>query len=260
MPGHQEQNAAVLDQFTQQAEAYAAFVRRKTGRESPGDVLGLSGASAEDVVLDVACGTGALTLDLAKVVRRVTGLDLTPAMLDQARTLQAETGATNVEWVQADALPLPFADGAFTLTVTRASFHHIDDPAAILAEMRRVTASGGRVVVSDLTPAPGKGATFDEMERLRDPSHVHALPTETLRAIGRAAGLQELYVESSTFETPLERVLATSFPGPDALDEVRRRFGVDADEGGDRLGFAVRRGEDGLYITYPMTTVVWRAP
>jgi ubiquinone/menaquinone biosynthesis C-methylase UbiE len=259
MSGHEDQNAAVLDQFTQQAESYAALVRGRSDRRNPGDVVGLSGASAEDEVLDVACGTGALTLDLARVVRRVTGIDLTPAMLDQARALQVELDSTNVEWVQGDALPLPFADAAFSLVVTRASFHHMDDPAAMLAEMRRVTAPGGRVVVSDLTPTPQTGAAFDEMEQLRDPSHVHALPPEALRALGRAAGLQELAAEPYSFEVPLEAVLATSFPAPGALDEVRRRIGADADEGQNRLGFAARRGEGALHITYPMTTVVWRA-
>lgn len=260
MSGHQDQNAAVLDQFTQQAESYAAFVRRRTGREAPGDVVGLSGVTADDRVLDVACGTGALTLDLAAIARQVTGVDLTPAMLDQARALQAERGLTNVEWVQGDALPLPFADGAFDLVVTRASFHHMADPAAMLAEMRRVSAPGGRIVVSDLTPAPDTGAAFDEMERLRDPSHTHAMPPEKLRALGRATGLHELAAEGFSFEASLEMILATSFPGPGALDAVRRRFGADADEGRNRLGFHARRDEDGLHITYPMTTVVWRAP
>lgn len=260
MSGHEAQNAAVLDQFTQQAESYAALVRRKSDRKAPGDVVALSGVTADEEVLDVACGTGALTLDLARLARRATGIDLTPAMLDQARALQAEQGVSNVEWLQGDALPLPFPDGAFGLVVTRASFHHMDDPAAVLAEMRRVAAPGARVIVSDLTPSPATGDAFDEMERLRDPSHVHALTIEELRAVGRAAGLQELAAEPYSFELPLEAVLATSFPGPGALDEVRRRIGADADEGADRLGFAARRADGALHITYPMTTVVWRAP
>jgi len=260
MPSHKEQNAAVLDQFTRQAESYAALVRGTAGGKSPGDVVALSGASAQDEVLDVACGTGALTLDLARIARRVTGIDLTPAMLDQARALQAERGVTNAQWVEGDALPLPFPDAAFSLVVTRASFHHMHDPAAVLAQMRRVVAPGGRVVVSDLTPAPDLGRAFDAIETLRDPSHVHAHTVEELRAIGRAAGLQELLVESFSAELPLEAVLATSFPGPGALDEVRRRAAADADEGVDRLGLAIRRVEGKLLMTYPMTTVVWAAP
>jgi ubiquinone/menaquinone biosynthesis C-methylase UbiE len=260
MSGHEQQNAAVLDQFTQQAESYAVLVKQGASRRSAGDVVAFSGASATDEVLDVACGAGHLTLDLAKVVQRAVGIDLTPAMLDQARALQAEQGVANVEWVQGDALPLPFTDARFDLVVTRASFHHMHDPGAVLSQMRRVARPGGRVVVSDLTPATDRSAAFDEMENLRDPSHVHALPIEELREIGRKAGLEELRIEPYSGELPLEAVLATSFPPPGALDEVRRRFAAEAETGTDNLGFRTRRGEGKLYISYPMTTVVWRAP
>ncbi|HEY3696678.1 class I SAM-dependent methyltransferase [Phenylobacterium sp.] len=260
MPSHQDQNAAVLDQFTRQAESYAALVGQSAGRAGPGDPVALSGVSPEDEVLDVACGAGSMTLDFARAARRVTGIDLTSAMLAQARALQAERGVDNVAWVQGDVLPLPFADAAFDVVVTRASFHHMADPAAVLGEMRRAARPGGRIVVSDLTPAADKGPALDRLEILRDPSHVHALPADDLRILGRAAGLQELHVAPYAAELPLEAVLATSFPGPAALDEVRALVAADADEGADRLGMAARRGDGGLYITYPMTTLVWRKP
>jgi SAM-dependent methyltransferase len=162
--------------------------------------------------------------------------------------------------VEGDVLALPFADAAFTVTVSRASFHHMDDPAAALAEMRRVTAPGGRIVVSDLTPAPDKAAAFDAWEQRRDPSHVHAHPTEELRALGRGRRLEELYVHSSATELPLEAILATSFPPQGALDEVRAQAAADADESLDRLGLSARRSGGDLLVTYPMTTLVWRRP
>jgi len=72
MSGHREQNAAVLEQFTQQAKAYAALVRSSGAGRGPGDPVAASAVTAEDVVLDVACGAGSLTLDFAAVARRAT--------------------------------------------------------------------------------------------------------------------------------------------------------------------------------------------
>src|SRR5207253_1629756 len=83
----------------------------------------------------VASGPGILGCGFAMVARHVTGIDLTPAMLERARLLQAEQGLTNLTWRQGDVLPLPFADAAFTLVVSRFAFQHLIDPGAVLAEM-----------------------------------------------------------------------------------------------------------------------------
>src|SRR5580704_11887678 len=105
---------------------------------SPELLLTASGAGPADIVLDVACGPGLMACAFAKVARHVTGIDLTPAMIDQAKVLQQSQGVTNVTWQLGDVLPLPFADSAYSLVFTRYSFHHFLDPRAVLAEMARV--------------------------------------------------------------------------------------------------------------------------
>src|SRR5947208_7622122 len=89
-------------------------------------------------VLDVACGPGLVALALAEAAGHVTGLDLTPAMLDKARQLQRRSGLANLSWDLGRADALPYPDGAFDAVVTRFSFHHLTDPAKALAEMARV--------------------------------------------------------------------------------------------------------------------------
>src|SRR5947208_970387 len=101
-------------------------------------------------VLDVACGPGLVALRLAEVAGHVTGLDLTPAMLDKARELQRQRGLQNLSWRPGRADALPYPGGSFDAAVTRFSFHHLTDPAAALAEMVRVCRPGGRVVVCDV--------------------------------------------------------------------------------------------------------------
>jgi len=150
-----EHRDEILDQFTRQAVPFST---------APGIkdeavlrlVVDFSGAGPDDTVLDVACGGGLVVCAFAPVVRHATGIDITPAMLERARALAAERGHRNVSWKQGDVLPLPYPHGAFSIVTSRFAFHHFLDPGAVLREMKRVCAPGGRVVVVDSAPAPDK--------------------------------------------------------------------------------------------------------
>src|SRR5262249_2932034 len=151
-----------------------------------------SGVGPGSHVLDVACGPGLVALHLAGAAAHVTGLDVTPAMLDKARELQRGRGRANLSWALGRAEALPHADASFDAVVTRFSFRPLLGPAAALSEMARVCRPGGRVVVCDVhTTTPGQAAAYDRLERLRDPSHVHALRLDELRALMADAGLEE---------------------------------------------------------------------
>src|SRR5208283_2026780 len=94
----------ILDQFTRQAVSFStapAILNRAALQR----IVAIAGAGSEDIVLDVACGPGLLVGAFAPVVRHATGIDLTPAMLEQARELQQQQGLTNVTWKQGDVLP-----------------------------------------------------------------------------------------------------------------------------------------------------------
>jgi len=252
-----DQNARVLDQFAQQADSYAALVR--PGSRPALDPLTVAAQpTPADIALDVGCGPGHLAVALAPLVKHVTGVDLTPAMLAKARAHQQEEGAANVTWQQADATALPFPDASFTLVFSRAMFHHAADPAATLREMIRVAAPGARIAVNDLTPAADKAPAFDAIELLRDPSHAHALPADELRALGASLGLRELTARSYRTELPIEDVLATSFPHPGMLDRVRALYARDAANGADAFGMNARLRDGVVWVAYPMTTIVWQ--
>src|SRR3954470_21595005 len=184
-PEHKEE---ILDQFTRQAVPFAtaAAIRNE---DALNRIVKMAEAGPDDTVLDVACGPGLLACAFARVARHVTGIDLTPAMLEQARALQSQQRLENLTWREGDVLPLPYADATFSIVSTRFAFHHFLDPLAVLIEMRRVCQPGGRIVVADTAPAVDKAAAFNRMERLRDPSHVRALPAEELLELFAAAGL-----------------------------------------------------------------------
>jgi ubiquinone/menaquinone biosynthesis C-methylase UbiE len=260
MTRHKDQNEKILDQFTKQAESYAKFTASARGAFST-PFLDAIRPLETDRVLDVACGVGRLTIALAKLTQHVTGIDLTAAMIDKGRTLQAETGVTNIDWHVGDVLPLPFPDGAFSLVVSQAAFHHLIDPAAVLTEMARVCSDEGRIAVNDLSPDPGKADAFNRVEKLRDPSHVRALPPAELRALGSQIGLVETTVSSDLVPPlPIEAVLKASFPNPGDLEKVRALYLSDAQSGVDTLGLGAQFSTDQIMIQYPMTLVVWRRP
>lgn len=214
-------------------------------------IVAFAGAGPQDTVLDVACGGGIIVCALAKVVRHATGIDLTPAMLERARALAAEQKLSNVSWKQGDVLPLPYPDGAFSLVTSRFAFHHFLEPAAVLAEMKRVCASGGRVAVIDTEASPdaGKAADFNRMEKLRDPSHVRAMPLAELKGLFAATGLPAPRVSGYRLESDLESLLGRSFPLPGDADKTREIF--TASLGDDRLGIPLARDGERLRFAYP---------
>jgi ubiquinone/menaquinone biosynthesis C-methylase UbiE len=246
---------AILDQFTRQAVPFATApsIRDEVALRT---VVEFSQCGPDDTVLDVACGPGILACAFAQVARHVTGIDLTPAMLDRARALQVERGLKNVTWKQGDVLPLPYGDGAFTLVVSRFAFHHLLEPGAVLKEMRRVCAPRGTVMVIDSAPAPEKAAAFNRVEVLRDPSHVRALPLDEHLALFAAA---DLPVPRQTFyrlQTDLEGLLARSFPNPG--DGERMRAIYEASLADDALDMATRQDGDVLRLAFPVAVLAAR--
>lgn len=250
-------NDTVIDQHTRQAKGYAELTSRMAEgrRASRAEKLR---AKPDDEILDVACGPGALTLELAAHVARATGLDLTPAMLEQARQAQAKSGLTNVDWVEGNAARLPFADACFSLVTCSAAFHHFDNPRGVLAEMIRVCRPGGRVAIMDVTPDSSKAEAYDRMEKMRDPSHSHAHSLSEFRRMGADLGLTDPEVTTSLAgPMPYEAVLATSHPVEHSREELLKMMHQDAVSGDNRLGFRATLEDDTVLVSYPMSTIIW---
>lgn len=246
-------SAVVVDQFTRQA---ASFARLPSHEESTELLLDMAGVSGETEMLDVACGPGMVACAAARRVgsaRSVTGIDLTPAMIEQARSLQAKLGLSNLEWRIGEAAALPFPEASFDAVTTRYSFHHFPDPDLVLTELVRVARPGARIAIADMVLPRTQSAAYDRMERLRDPSHVRTLSREDLVALAIGAGLRELRCTDYRFSIDLERLMLSSFPEPGNAERVRAMF--EADLGIDRMGLGLKRGDGAITLTYPVTIV-----
>src|SRR5215470_3151056 len=205
----------ILDQFTRQATVFST-APSITDERALQMIVEAAQANSDDSVLDVACGPGLVVCAFAPHVREATGIDVTPAMLERARKLAAENGLSNVSWRQDDVNSLPYADGSFTIVTTRFSFHHFLDPAAVLREMVRVCAPGGRIVVIDdyVSDDPAKAVGFNSLEKLRDPSHVRCLTLTQLKDLFPAVGLPEPRASYYDLRSTVRGLLSRSFPNP----------------------------------------------
>jgi demethylmenaquinone methyltransferase/2-methoxy-6-polyprenyl-1,4-benzoquinol methylase len=108
-----------------------------------------------DRVLDACCGTGDLAVAAHEAGGEVTGVDFSERMLERARRKSGE-----VEWVQGDALALPFPDGAFDAATVGFGVRNLDDLERGLAELRRVLRPGGRLAILEITRPSGLLAPF----------------------------------------------------------------------------------------------------
>jgi ubiquinone/menaquinone biosynthesis C-methylase UbiE len=251
-PSHRD---AILDQFTRQAVPFSTAAGIKD-EQALRLLVEFTGAGPGDTVLDVACGGGLVVCAFAGVVRHATGIDLTPAMIERGRALQHERGLSNVTWRLGDVLPLPYPNASFSIVTSRFAFHHFLDPGAVLAEMKRVSVPGGKVAVvdTDASADPAKAAEFNRMEKLRDPSHVRAMPRAELMQLFARVGLPAPRVTGYRLESDLESLLGRSFPLPGDADKIRQIFAASVED--DRLGIPLEREGDTIHYAYPVAVLV----
>ena len=221
--------------FDVAADAYDGFMGRYS-RLLSGPLADLASVGEGQRVLDVGCGTGALTGEL---VARLGPAAV--AAIDPSASFVAATRARypGVDVRQAPAERLPFPDGAFNATLAQLVVHFMKDPVAGLTEMRRVTRRDGVIAASVWDHAGGQGPLrlFWDAARLLDPglddeSQLPGTREGHLAELLAAAGLREVeaiafrvHLEHSTFEAwwdPFTRGVGPAGAYLASLDPDRR--------------------------------------
>ncbi len=244
-------NQRIVEQFSQQAIPFSELPGHSQAMQM---LIDLSGVSASDDVLDVACGPGLVACEFARHARYVTGIDITPQMIEQAKERQINKQLHNLSWQIGDVFLLPFPDASFSVVLTRYSFHHFLNPAAVLAEMLRVCKPGGKVMVIDVVQPPEKADAYDQLEKLRDPSHVHALTSSEMAAMILASGLSNVKTARYKVDGELEKQLSASFPNPGDADKIREMFRTDLKL--DRMGINVHQSGNEIHFSIPILITV----
>lgn len=250
MTTHQE---SIIDQFTRQAIPFTQLYAH-SNQESLDLLIEMAGVSDRDTVLDVACGSGIVACAFAKFADRVIGIDITPAMLEQASVLAEQKGLKNLSWQQGDIEKLPFPDESFSIVMSRYAFHHFLQPDVVMSEMMRVCRRGGRVLIADVALPQEKVEAYDHIEKLRDPSHTHALTLEEFSQLFANTNLQNVSWKFYKVELELEQQLAASFPNFGDKEQIRQIFRDDV--GIDNLGIGAHYQSNNIHYAVPIAAIV----
>ena len=173
--------------------------------------------------LDIGCGTGFLSLELAGRGHRVSGIDFAPAMLAEARRKAAERDLA-IRFEQGDAEQLPFAAGSFDLAVCRHLLWTLPHPEAALDEWIRVLRPGGRLVVVDSQFDPSVLEVSPQYAGIADRlPFIGGRPQAEIEALFRAHGLVDVGGDPvlDLVQAQAERMVAEGSESP-----VRRRYVV----------------------------------
>lgn len=205
-----------------------------------------AGVRPGDSVLDAACGTGVVAITAARAGARVSGLDLTPELLEHARSNQRIARCEQIDWTEGDVENLPYPDESFDVVLSQ--FGHMFAPRAgvALAEIRRVLKPNGRIAFASWPPEHFVGRFFALVGRHSPPPPAGAAPpplwgnvsvvTERLssafgpplfeRGVMRvpALSLEHLWEAMTVSIGPLQALVERLSGDPRQLEELRQEF------------------------------------
>src|SRR4030095_10641241 len=173
-------------------------------------------------LLDVACGTGNVSIPAAKTGARVTGLDLTPELLEKGRAKAAKAGG-KIEWKEGDAEALPFPDKSYDLVLSTFGCMFAPRHEVTAGEMARVLRPGGRLGGCSWTPEGSIGDFFKLMVGYLPPPPPFASPPLLW---GTEAHVQEIFSDSGIeFNFERQTVVIRFDSVEDALETYTTKFG-----------------------------------
>jgi demethylmenaquinone methyltransferase/2-methoxy-6-polyprenyl-1,4-benzoquinol methylase len=161
--------------------------------------------------VDVACGSGSLTRELARAVGRrggVVGVDVSPGMLDVARRRSARGDAAEPTYLEGDALAMPVPDASADAVTIAFGLRNVADYGRCIAEMARITRPGGRVVILEIASPMGR------IDRILSAAWFGRVVPLLGRLVGDADAYR--YLPESV----------RSYPGPEAIARLMRADGL----------------------------------
>lgn len=188
------------------AEVYEAFFVPALFGQFAAPLCNAAGIAAGMQVLDVACGTGAAARAAAGLGAEVTGVDLNPGMLAEARK-----AAPQIDWREGAAEALPLADASVDAALCQFGLMFFADRLAGLKELRRVTRPGGHVALAvwdSPDASPGYARMIALLDRLFGPEAANAMRAPF--CLGDKAALAALLAEAGLGAARIETIPGTA--------------------------------------------------
>ena len=233
-----DQIAKVHSEFEKQANSFNDSSHTIGSHEIMEWIIGVIQPSHTQCALDVAAGTALLGRALAKIAKAVVAVDATNAMLEVGRRAAAEDGLHRIEFLNAEVENLPFPDEKFDLVVSRLAVHHFLKPELAASEMCRVCKVTGKVFVIDLLSPdePAFQKIYNDLERMRDPSHALALTREQFFQIFGRIGQTPTLRDIKAVEVDFEKWVQLTKTPDDVVRSIQKTLLTEI-SGGEKTGF-----------------------
>jgi len=153
-----------------QRDMWASFVPNATFTTPvAAHMVEFAGIKPGEVVLDVGTGTGVVAITAARAGASVTGLDLTPSLLDVARQNSTIANLNSIRWVEGDVENLSLPDNSFDVVVSQFGHMFAPRPEVTISEMHRVLKPGGRIAFATWSPEHFFGQLFAFVRKYSPP-------------------------------------------------------------------------------------------
>ena len=237
---------AIQRSFTIQAPNFESKTVNFSKEEYLNYTISRVAPNGQDSVLEVAAGTCACGRSFAPLVQGVVCLDATPSMLQIGKREAERSRLNNMTFVKGYAEELPFLNDSFSIVFSRLAFHHFTDADTVFSEMVRVLKPGGKLVMIDMEAADEPlRKTEDEIETLRDPSHVRNMSKNEMLELFASHSLQIEQCETTEIQQKLNSWLAlTGTPEP-IREEITERMESEL-AGEEKTGFFPYVGNEGI--------------
>ncbi|GLO65933.1 MULTISPECIES: class I SAM-dependent methyltransferase [Oceanobacillus] len=177
-----DEKSLVKKAFAKNSNAYITSKTHANEKELE-KMIAWTAPNKEMVMLDIATGGGHVAKQFSPHVKNVIATDLTPEMLQETR--YHLINYTNIQYVVVDAENLPFLDQTFDIVSCRIAAHHFPNPTKFIEETNRVLKPKGTFIFVDNISSEDNELDLyvNELEKLRDPSHMRSLKVSEWKQI-----------------------------------------------------------------------------
>jgi ubiquinone/menaquinone biosynthesis C-methylase UbiE len=253
--GNAGNHLTARQQFRRRSAAYA-IATNPSDQKFIAFMISISGVAKTDHVLELACGNGNTTLAFAERCGRAIGVDVAEEPLQLARTSAADRNVNNVDFIISEVERLSFDDSTFNGALCRFSFHHFLNPARVFAELARVVAPGGWMVITDMVASEdrAKAEFHNQMERLCDPTHSRTLPGSEFERMFTEQGFRIALKVERDARLTLDDWIRFGGASPENAARLREMAAAAVDQ--DRAGLKFTRDGDQIRLVHNSVSFV----
>ena len=238
----------INNSFEKQAENFENSSMHFSNKDYINYVISAVTPNPSDTMLEVAAGTCAVGRSFSPYLKNVVCLDATTAMLETGKREADKKHIDNIMFVKGFAEELPFLSESFNIVISRLAFHHFTDIHRPFKEMVRVLKPSGKLVLIDMEASEEHlRKQRDNIETLRDPSHIHNLKSDEIADLFYENSLEIMFSDKKTIPVSLDSWLSLTKTPASVRNEITKLMTNDIN-GGEKTGFDPYINNSNIYF------------